>query len=136
MPQKYRGTYQNRPNTVKIKGRYSGGHHHDGTKQAEIPHRAMQAENQKCFPAGLVLGSCGCAQRVEDIGHNLVETGHLHDEDFVVDLRAVPSEAWTQTFCLIRSYISTARRHTMDVPVSIARVFTGDPAMEPMPNRL
>jgi hypothetical protein len=52
MPQKYRGTYQNRPNTVKIKGNYSGGHHHDATKQDKIPppHRARQTENQKCFP--------------------------------------------------------------------------------------
>ena len=53
-------------------------------------------------------GSYGRAQRAEDIGHNLAETGHLHDEDFVEDLRAVPSEAWAQGFCLIRSYISTA----------------------------
>lgn len=77
-------------------------------------------------------GSYGRAQRAEDIGHNLAETGHLHDEDFVEDLRAVPSEAWAQAFCLIRSYISTACQHTMGVPGSIARVFTGDPAMEPI----
>lgn len=36
VPQKYRGTYQNRPNTVKIKGNY-GGHHHDATKQGKFP---------------------------------------------------------------------------------------------------
>lgn len=36
-------------------------------------------------------GVYGWAQRVEDIGRNLAETGHLHDEGLVGDLRAVPS---------------------------------------------
>jgi hypothetical protein len=48
------------------------------------------------------------ASRIENIGRNLAETGHLHDEGFVENLRAVPSEAWAQAFCLMRSYISTA----------------------------
>ena len=149
MPQKYRGTFQNRPNTVKIKGDYSGGHPPAVTKQGKIlpPSPIGQGERrtQKCFicwarPELLSSrmnhdrhhGSYGRAQRAEDIGHNLAETGHLHDEDFVEDLRAVPSEAWAQALCLIRSYISTARQHTMGAPGSIARVFTGDPAMEPI----
>ena len=53
-------------------------------------------------------GSYGRTQRAEDIGRNLAETGHLHDEGLVEDLRAVPSKARAQAFCLIRSYISTA----------------------------
>ena len=147
MPQKYLGIYQNRPNTVKIKGPYSGGHHHDAAKQGKIPPPPSRNASGKpkmfsCWTCPRLLlsrmnhdrrhDSYGWAQRVEDIGHNLVETGHVHDEDFVVDFQAVPSQAWAQTFCLIRSYISTARRHTMDVPASITLVFTGDPAMEPI----
>ena len=86
VPQKYRGTYQNRLNTVKIKGNYSGGHHHDATKQDKIPspHSPSRKANGKpkmfsCWTRSRLLlsrmnhdrrhGSCGRAQRVEDIGH-------------------------------------------------------------------
>ncbi len=84
MPQKYRGTYQNRPNTVKIKGNYSGGHHHDATKQDKIPPSPSRKANGKpkmfsCLTRPRLLlsrmnharrhGSYGRAQRAENIGH-------------------------------------------------------------------
>ena len=120
VPQKYRGTYQNRPNTVKIKGPTLVASTLLSSNRARFypPRPIAQGERgtQKCFicwaQPGLLSsrmnhdrrhGSYGRAQRAEDIGHNLAETGHFHDEDFVENLRAVPSEAWAQAFCLIRA---------------------------------
>lgn len=67
------------------------------------------------------------ALRAENIGHNLAQTGHSHDEGAAEDLRAVPQRSGDPSLLWHRSYSSTAVQHTMGAMDTIACILTGDP---------